>query len=219
MAEIVTSTEMFELLWSRSQRLFRSGVSLPDYVFRDRYEVHRACDSGWVRADAFYDLMLDFSRDLSVDKLVFLMVDPNPSEYYFHHFRRYGAIVFDANDTGADVIHLLAESPPKSPADAMTHIVDEFAVFPLAPEVADWCVWAERACETAIVALKDRKEEQRFVELDKKWSVGIREEPLDGMTLSPSEAVDDFMTLPYTWSGDVVPEGFRKPFLENYKGT
>ncbi len=214
MAEIISLPDKFSRLLERRKKLFREGVRLPEYVFLDHYELFRVAHSSSALESEFYDLMLDFSKILDINEVVFMMVDPDPSEYYYSHFGKYGVITFDCNDTGKDIKNLLVEAPPESPVDAMTYIVSQFALFPIVPKIPDWCVWVDRDCEAAVVALKDRNRVEQFLELDGKWAKQIREVQMDTMTVEPVEALDDFMKN--CFKDFVVPDRFKIPFLKNY---
>lgn len=215
MAEKVSSPERFSRLLERRKKLFREGVRLPEYVFMDHYELFRVADYNAGLLAEFYDLMLEFSRQLKISEMVFIMVDPDPSEYYYSHFGKYGVITIDCNnDAGEDIINLLLEGPPESDADIMLSLINQFSLFPLTPEDPDWCVWGDRDGEATIVALKDRNKVEQFLELDGKWAKHIRRVHIDLMTTEPIEAVNGFMRLGFR--DHVIPDWFKNPFLKNY---
>ncbi len=203
MPRFVVSDEEFSELLRMRKRLIRDDAVLPANVFNSEYPLFRVVDEARALSDRFLDPILDLSRELHLDQIILMMMQPDPAEYYYRHFKKYGVIVLQSNDSSDDVMTLCWEGPLESPADAFAIVVNTFALFPMSCGLPDWCVYRDRLhAEAGIIAFKNSDIATEFAKRDRYH-----------ITVDPQTAAETFMAIP---AGGRLPDETRREFLENY---
>lgn len=149
---IIQDLPTFNGLVSKASRLIDINLTIPSRVFIDK---------SWCCAFCSFDLC--FSPDLlqscvracdvGGDKnLWFMMLSPDPVEYYYKEFRRFGAVSIATEDDIDRAWSIFEDDPGNSPADALMFAVTRFAVF---AQSLQWAVWGSRDDDVIICGAKD----------------------------------------------------------------
>jgi len=97
----------------------------------------------------YYRFVRDLLRftDSSHDPFAFVGLRPDPFNYFFRHFSKYPAIVFQPAHSEADYCRLLQSDPGASPADALAYNTWSYVVLPLS---GGWITCGDDSSEIAI---------------------------------------------------------------------
>ncbi|ASL46815.1 hypothetical protein bAD24_III05455 [Burkholderia sp. AD24] len=132
----------FNDLWTRATAGTRSikGTPTSDLVY---------FDSSIVTSHHYYRFVRDLLRftDSSDDAFAFVGLRPDPFNYFFHHFSKYPAIVFQPAHSEADYCRLLQSDPGGSPADALAYNTRGYVVLPIS---GGWITYGDESSEIAI---------------------------------------------------------------------
>jgi len=122
---------------------------LPDPVFQPQYGSFRFTEFDATVADQFWPALRGLMR-ASVDEHCSLAVlDPDPFNYFFVQFKKYGARRFEFGNTAEDYYDALSAEPNGSPADALLYNSE---VIVWVPDSLRWAVWGERSLGVAVIA-------------------------------------------------------------------
>lgn len=132
----------FQNLWTRATAGTSSLKETPsdDLVY---------FDSGIVTTHHYYRFVRDLFQftDSSEDPFAFVGLRPDPFRYFFYHFSKYPAIVFQPAHSEADYCRLLQSDPGGSPADALAYNTWGYVVLPLS---GGWITYGDDSSEIAI---------------------------------------------------------------------
>jgi hypothetical protein len=134
-------------------------------------------------------------------RIAILILDPG-SESYYSWCKRYGTILVYPMANKGDIFEILSESPKNDTGDAMHPIVNCFVVFSEYPQ--DWCLWADRYHDIAILAINNYSLRQ------------ITKETLSNGWFNTEQAINELLTL--SFFPKPVPEDFCLELLKNYGG-
>jgi len=192
----LTDKEEFDGLRNLAQQIFTSkGAVLPAQAFQDRYRSFYLFDFDEIFTSSLWHLVEVLKKTFGDKSVAMLVHDPSPINYYYRHFRKYGALQFERDDTYVDFEHEVRAIPNGSRADALFHIANVLSFNGTSQE---WGIWAERAVGVGIVATTTK------INLD-----GI------GPTwFSVDEALNELIAL--NFKEQRVPEGFSRQFRQNY---
>lgn len=131
----------FDDLWTRATTGMRSlqQTAISELVF---------FDSSIVTTRHYYRFVRDLLRftESSEDSFAFIGLRPDPFKYFFHHFSKYPAIVFQPSHNEADYCRLLQADPGGSTADALAYNTWSYIVLPLS---GGWITYGDDSSEIA----------------------------------------------------------------------
>lgn len=78
-------------------------------------------DSAIVTTHHFFEFVNDLFcfTNATADSFAFIGLSPDPLGYFFNHFSKFPAIIFQSTDSEADYCAMLQADPGGSPADAL----------------------------------------------------------------------------------------------------
>jgi hypothetical protein len=168
---------------------------LPGRVFRPDYNRFRFIEFDMATGDIFWPVLKQLMDESGDDRLNVVSLDPDPLNYFFGHFKKYGALTFSVNNSSDDYYEGLSTSPSESPADALVYNSEVLTWF---PGSLKWLIWAERSVGLGVIGARG------------ECGPGFGEILNDGgmAVSSPEQAVVDF----------VSPNFRDTPSLENFLG-
>lgn len=114
----IESETDFNTIIKRMTRIFQLDRRLPEQVFKGEYDNFNIIDFGLMMNSSFWNILQACARLAGDSKISMLLCKPDPVNYYFKNFNRYGALNFDISATSVDYSEALRAEPPGSPADA-----------------------------------------------------------------------------------------------------
>ncbi|MBI2795525.1 MAG: hypothetical protein HYX65_02340 [Gemmatimonadetes bacterium] len=130
--------------------------------------------------------------------VLFLSLDPT-AQYYRRNWGFYAAARMNTRSGARQLVGLMAFEPPGSPADALVHRVERFA---LCSPSGGWAVIAERERGLAVVA-GFTQEAGRILSATHAPRLCSAKEALE-------------VLLPVTFRGGAVPRAFRAKFVRSF---
>lgn len=131
----------FQDLWARAT----AGVRLLKHAPQDNV-VYLA--SSIVMTRHFYQFvraLLGFTNQ-DTDDFAFVGLRPDPVGYFFNHYSRFPAIIFQPTDNEADYCAMLQADPGGSPADALAFNTGAYAIL---PRSGQWLAYGDDSKEVA----------------------------------------------------------------------
>lgn len=106
-------------------------------------------DSAIVTTHHFYKFVRDLFRftNGTADSFAFVGLRPDPVGYFFHHFSKFPAIIFQPTDSETDYCTMLQADPGGSPADALAFNTWAYVVL---PSSGDWIAYGDDSKEIAV---------------------------------------------------------------------
>ena len=201
MVEYVDFLEEFEHAEDICNRLVEIDRTVPAMVFKPAFDYYYFAeyDMLFTLRGPYWDHVLMLARKPNIGRLVFMVLDPDPESYY-SWCNKYGVVFADPGVEKEDILEILSVSPKEDTGDAMCFIASRFVVF--SEYSLDWCLWADRYYEVAILAINDCSARR------------VNEETLKDGWYSAEQAMDRLPPIPFF----VKPtdEHLRKEFLANY---
>lgn len=99
-------------------KIFDLDRSLPGRVFREGYDNYTIIDFAPMMNSNFWNVLQSCAALTGDNEINMLLCKPDPVEYYFKNFGRYGALNFDITASADDYSKALRAEPARSPADA-----------------------------------------------------------------------------------------------------
>ncbi|MFM0174016.1 hypothetical protein [Paraburkholderia sediminicola] len=131
----------FHDLWARAT----AGVQLLKHAPQDKVVYF---DSAIVTTSHFYQFvraLLSFTN-ADTDNFAFVGLRPDPVGYFFNHFSRFPAIIFQPTDNEADYCAMLQADPGGSPADALAFNTWAYVIL---PRSGQWIAYGDDSKEVA----------------------------------------------------------------------
>jgi hypothetical protein len=106
-------------------------------------------DSAIVTTRHFFKFVRDLFRftNATADSFAFVGLRPDPLGYFFNHFPKFPAIIFQPTDSEADYCTMLQADPGGSPADALAFNTWAYVVL---PSSGDWIAYGDDSKEIAV---------------------------------------------------------------------
>ena len=147
----ITKKEEFESVNIVVNAIVNERRRLPEFVFSSNYSGFLFFAFDKIFTKDFFRRTEKFLRKFDEDIFWLSVMDPDPKEYFFNHFRHYGIIECIVDDTDSDYLDALNADPGGSPADALIHNSNIIAV--VSPS-ADWIIHGDRAADVAVCAFR-----------------------------------------------------------------
>lgn len=192
--------EQYPAIMERVNSFFYSDKCLPDQVFKRPYRFYltREFDGG-----AMLDLLQILQKHHSPlvnDTILLSVLDPHPIDYFYKHFGKINAFIFDGGMTEQDYGAMRRLSPGNA-ADAIgTGMEIEVYI----PSSGSWALWGEHGREMNVLGLDDPALVSTLVE-----EVGYWMDAENAIT-------DGFASSPFEIRNQKALEIFRPALIENY---
>ncbi|WNC91879.1 hypothetical protein RI103_26660 [Paraburkholderia sp. FT54] len=98
-------------------------------------------DSSNLGTQIFRDLIRSVAAFDGIGKFAVIVINPDPFNYFNHHFGKYPGCIVEAQHTDDDFFEILMRDPGDSPADAIGFYSEQYAVLPISGE---WFFYADR---------------------------------------------------------------------------
>ncbi len=139
--------------WITDEGIFKDALSTVDYC--RRVEHHQAAsslrrmifDSLGLCTRPFLGLLRGLMNLSGDDSCLYLVVEPDPEEYFWANFKKYPLVEIGKDDVASDYFSSLNEDPGGSPADAIGTNWAQFFIFPTSKK---WFVIGRRDNETDV---------------------------------------------------------------------
>ena len=176
-------------------RLVEVNRTLPANVFRQDFDFYHFADFNmlFTSKGPHWNQILTLARKPNIGRLVLQVLDPDPESYY-SWCAKYGTVIIDLQAKVEEIMEILGESPKEETGDAIYVIVNRFVVF--SEYSPNWCLWADRYYDIAILAM-NKCYEWRTVEVP--WSKGW---------FNTEQAIDELFSLSF-FQEQHIPEDFR----------
>jgi hypothetical protein len=125
---------------------------LPAFVFRPGYRRFRFLEFDITLSDDIWAVLQNLAHSSRDPHVNLAVLEPDPVEYFFDRFHRYGALRLEISSTKNDYYEALAAAPAESAADAFLYNSEVIAWF---PDSGAWLIWGERSCGLAVLGLHD----------------------------------------------------------------
>lgn len=197
----ITTPSDFRGVYAQLCEVFHAGNRLPEQVFRSKPERCAFVEFDLTMGGGFGELLSSFAARCGDSEVYVTALDPEPEEYYFSHFRRYGALRFKVEELEADYLAALRAEPEGSPADALLYVAEVVAWF---GDTKSWAIWGERNLGVGVVA--DRSLRIEGMEPGQSTH-GVK-------WFNVEDAISDLVAL--NFRGQVTPIDLATKFSANY---
>lgn len=144
---LITDPKIAEKKIAEIDLLIRRSCVLPQQVFHNQFKKFRVID--------FDEIFVDFFQRINacVEALreriwTVAVVDPDPENYFYHHFRKYPIFDVTPKDSSEEYFSLISENFGDSPADSIS---SNGVIIIVYPKSGNWVVYADRNFEIGIV--------------------------------------------------------------------
>ncbi|WP_233518961.1 hypothetical protein [Paraburkholderia xenovorans] len=96
----------------------------------------------------FFDLIQELLAFQSKTEFVTLILNPDPFDYFHHHFGKYPGFVHRSENSDDEFFHLMMEDPGGSPADALGVNHQHYAIMPVE---GDWIAFGDRSWDVGVL--------------------------------------------------------------------
>lgn len=133
---------------SRIQQLVSNLPVLPGYGFATHPVGIKLLEFDYLLLAEFFRSLRAIMEERRLE-VTLAVLDPDPEEYYYHHFKHYPFVRIFPDDTEQDYLGMLLDGPSESPADAIGINSNVIVIYPPA---MDWLIYGDRGLEIAIAA-------------------------------------------------------------------
>lgn len=125
---------------------------LPAPVFKFGYDQFRFLEFDETLSERFWKVLQNLARSSEDSHVNLVVLEPDPVDYFFKRFQRYGALRFEVNAGSTRYAEALETGPASSPADSLLYNSEVITWF---PDSCGWLIWGERSRGLAVVSLRD----------------------------------------------------------------
>jgi hypothetical protein len=195
---LVTNRDDYNLLRKQESGLFSlDNGGLPDQVFLEGFSSFRFCEFDLMLQDEFWPLLSQCAKLYGDSSISLIVHDPDPEEYFFRRFQRYGAVHYRSTATADDYVDSIVWESVESPGVALLYTVSIASWF---GDSGNWGFWGERGLGIGVAATR---------------MPGIQWPEVPSMEWFDLEEVLDGM-LPIVFKDQKVPEEFAAKLISNY---
>ncbi|MFN0140397.1 MAG: hypothetical protein ACKVQW_09985 [Pyrinomonadaceae bacterium] len=198
---LITETESFDGLCEVAGKIFDLDRSLPESVFRSNFKRFVFLDVDELFTDGFFLSMNTFVQKSSTPIWYFLMIDPDPKEY-FANSQKYPALEITPRTPVSEYWVAFSEDSSPEAGDAIFYLgTSKILLF-------------SRSCEWGI--LMDRNFEMGVAGFENPHTMSKFNEAFGYENLFSVQAAIDTFLVPAYGSLNSVPRNIQQKLLENY---
>lgn len=131
----------FQMYFDRAKAEIRLLASKP----RDELLYFDPID---ISTQKFFDLVQVLLAFQGSTEFVTLILNPDPFDYFHHHFGKYPGFVHRGENSDDEFFHLMMEDPGGSPADALGVNHQHYAIMPVE---GDWIAFGDRSWDVGVL--------------------------------------------------------------------
>jgi hypothetical protein len=200
--KFLTMRTDFEAQKRAIDRLVDVEKRFPGFVFRDRFSNFVCMDFDKVLTGAFHERLKNFLERMGETRYFLAVIDPEPENYFFHHFGKYPFLEVSVLDSEAEFLRAVNEDPGGSPADAITYNGRVVVAY---SDSGEWALYGERDYEFGIVAFSEEEHKEAFIS-----SYGQE------CVFTIEGAIEHLLVPSFANSSTGVPDDIRNELLSNY---
>jgi len=144
---LVRNIEEFNGLSREIRNLVDIDLTIPKRVFKSLNWQCAFCSFDLCFSPSLLHSCASVCKTTRDERFSIVMIDPDPVNYYFKEFGRFGAVTLTPNDSIDLAWSIFEEDPGDSPADALMYAIRRFVV--LGPSMR-WAVWGSRDDEVIV---------------------------------------------------------------------
>ena len=148
----VNDGESMGRLISRLSSIVNLANRLPALVFKLGYDRFRFLEFDVTTSEQFWNTLQGLALSSQDSHVNLVVLEPDPIDYFFKRFQRYGALRFEVSVSPNDYSEALETVPGNSPADALLYNSEVIAWF---PDSCNWALWGERSRGVAVFGVKN----------------------------------------------------------------
>lgn len=190
--------EEFEKVWSLITAAIDVKQELPNQIFKPAFSGFALGEFDWAMSGDFWGTLQQLTKVTGDSTAYIAVLDPEPTEYYFHHFGYYNIASLPITMSKDDYWQLLGTAPQNNPADSL--LFNSFIVVWFPPSLR-WFIFGQRTYEVCILAFADEETKKAAQAITDTWM------PMDDMISIMSS----------NFSKEIMPKEFEVAFRENYK--
>ena len=200
---LVTEADIFSKCQSVIDAIITREKRLPEQVFKiplSHFVFIRADDI--FHTPTFFERIKSFLGRVGENRWFLAVVDPDPKDYFYHHFGKYSVVEMAADDTDDDYLRIAQEDPGSSPADAIgfnSHVVLLFSYS------GTWAIYGDRGYELGVVGFAEKELQEIFISI----YGGDR-------VFDTTEALEQIVKMVYSTRESGIPLEFQRELIANY---
>ena len=152
MNRIINDRESMSRLMTGLSSMVSIANRLPALVFRPGYDRFRFLEFDVTTSERFWNVLSALAVSSQDSHVNLIVLEPDPIDYFFKRFHKYGALRFEVNASPNDYSEGLETAPANSPADALLYNSEVIAWF---PDSCNWALWGERSRGVAVLGVKN----------------------------------------------------------------
>jgi hypothetical protein len=201
---IQTENELAKMLELRNKIIFDNTIPSAN-IFRADYQTFLFFDEGIMMNPEFLNMILPFSKQMGIEEILYITIEPSPLEYY-SECHKYGAFIFSISSTYEEIRDFMMYTEPDGATGCpMVYTSNQSTLIPICDGIPDWCVYRLRGNgEIGIIAFKNKDLANQFLKFKTK----------DKMIVDANINIA-FELISLAWGGR-MPEDYKKKFFKNY---
>ncbi len=144
----LNNSDVFRAEREKWRSVIVEDSALPKQVFRNPAGPFLFFEFGLFFTRRFFECMKKFLTSTNDAAASFVVVDPDPIEYFYREFQKYPVIRVSAEDSAEDYLNALSEDPGNSSADAVIYNSTKIVLYP--PSL-HWSIFGDRDFEWAVI--------------------------------------------------------------------
>lgn len=132
---------------------------LPNQIFNHLYKNYLFITFDEILMADFFKKIKEYAHLAKDSDFWLSVIDPDPEEYFFQHFKRYSILVFNEESTEKQFISALTTFPKENLADSIMHNSNTILV---SSSSGKWAIFGDRELDIGICAFTDDKSRDQF---------------------------------------------------------
>jgi hypothetical protein len=192
----------FNKCLSQIESIIYLSRNFPENVFKELFSETAFINSDEIFVEGFIPKIKTFLKSISEDKFYFIVLEPNPKKYFFHHFNKYPLIEVSIVDEEDDYFSIIEENPGESPADAIRYVSKVILIY---SDSLNWAIYINRDYEVGIIGAKKREITEKFV-----TALGRN------LIFSGEEVIEKIFSIVFSNTKTGIPDELVTNFRKNY---
>lgn len=142
-------------------RLIDRSQVLPRNVFSDHLRHFLFLPFDLLLSEALPGPLQAYMQGIGENACWLIVLEPDPRLYFGQHFDFLGAFEFEVTDSAEQYLDALNHDPGESPADAIMHNANRFA---LVSPSANWVIYGQRDTDVAVCGFAEQYLKESFNE-------------------------------------------------------